>query len=286
MKIFKLALGMAAALMLASCNINELPEYDDSNAFVAFTSSSVTAQEGGAEVKIPVLLTSISGISTDIEVEVIDSTAVEGKDFTIANKKLSFTKENPTQEIVVKVTNDDEYTGSRAFTLVLKESGVQLGASKKCVVSIADDEHPLLFLFNTYTGHISDYWGDQYDIEGTIERDPDDDSKVWFKDFFTPYLTIGNGFSTKFYGIVNLETNEILIPAGQETGVSASSKPIILYVSETEDLSGDLYDSGKNLVVKILDDGESLLVVNAWGASNGSSWYDLSAGGVKLTKKK
>lgn len=285
MKIFKLALGMAAALMLASCNINDLPEYDDSNAFVAFTSSAVTAQEGGDEVKIPVLLTSISGISADIEVEVIDSTAVEGKDFTIVNKKLSFTKENPTQEIVVKVTNDDEYTGSRAFTLVLKESGVQLGASKKCVVSIADDEHPLLFLFNTYTGHIVDYWGDEYDIEGTIERDPDDDSKVWFKNFFTPWLTIGNGFTTKFYGIVNLETNEILIPAGQETGVSASSKPIILYVGESEDLSGDLYESGKNLVVKILDDGESLLVVNAWGASNGSSWYDLSAGGVTLTKK-
>lgn len=285
MKIFKLALGMAAALMLASCNINELPEYDDSNAFVAFTSSSVTAQEGGAEVKIPVLLTSISGISTDIEVEVIDSTALEGKDFTIANKKLSFTKETPTQYVTVNITNDDEYTGSRAFTLVLKESGVQLGASKKCVVSIADDEHPLLFLFNTYTTHLVDYWGDEYDIEGTIERDPDDDSKVWFKDFFTPYLTIGNGFSTKFYGIVNLETNEILIPAGQETGVSASSKPIILYVGETEDLSGELYESGKNLVIKILNEGESLLVVNAWGASNGSSWYDLSAGGVTLTKK-
>ena len=286
MKIFKLALGMAAGLMLASCNINELPEFDDSNAFVAFTSSAVTAQEGGNDVEISVLYTSLAGLSADVEVEVVDSTAKEGRDFTIANKKLSFTKENPTQKIVVKVIDDNEYTGSRAFTLVLKESGVKLGASKKCVVSIADDEHPLLFLFNTYTAHITDYWGDEYDIEGTIERDDEDDSKVWFKNFFTPWLTIGNGFSTKFYGMVDLENNEILIPAGQESGVSASGIPIVLYVSENEDYSGELYDSGKNLVIKILDEGESLLIVNAWGASNGTNWYDLSAGGVTLTKKK
>ena len=286
MKIFKLALGMAAGLLLASCNINELPEYDDSNAFVAFTSTAVTAQEGGDDVEIPVLYTSLSGLSAEIEVEVIDSTAVEGKDFTVVNKKLSFTKENPTQKVVIKVTNDDTYTGSRAFTLVLKESGVQLGASKKCVVSIADDEHPLLFLFNTYTTHLVDYWGDEYDIEGTITRDSEDDTKVWFNNIFTPWLTLSNGFNTSFYGLVNLETNEILIPAGQDTGVKASGVSIVLYVGESEELSNEMYDSGKNLIVKIVDNGESLVIVNTWGASNGSSWYDRSAGGVTLTKKK
>lgn len=286
MKIFKLALGMAAGLLLASCNINELPEYDDSNAFVAFTSSAVTAQEGSDDVQIPVLYTSLSGLSADIEVEVIDSTAVEGKDFTIANKKLSFTKDNPTQYITVKVTNDDTYTGARAFTLVLKESGVLLGASKKCVVSIADDEHPLLFLFNTYTTHIVDYWGDEYDVEGTVTRDAEDDTKVWFNNIFTPWLTLANGFNTKFYGMVNLEENEILIPAGQDTGITAGGVAIVLYVGETEDITNDMYDSGKNLIVKIVDNGESLVIVNTWGASNGSSWYDRSAGGVTLTKKK
>ena len=286
MKIFKLALGMVAALVLASCNINELPEFDDSNAFVAFTSNAVTAQEGGDDVEISVLYTSLAGLSAEVEVEVIDSTAVEGRDFTIVNKKLSFTKDNPEQKVTIKVTNDDVYTGSRAFTLLLKESGAKLGASKKCVVSIADDEHPLLFLFNTYTTHLVDYWGDEYDIEGTITRDSEDDTKVWFNNIFTPYLTIANGFNTKFYGMVNLETNEILIPAGQATGITAGGVSIVLYVGESEDSTGSMYDSGKNIVVQIVDNGESLVIVNAWGASTGSGWYDRADGGVTLTKKK
>ena len=287
MKIFKLTYGLMAATMLSftSCNINEYPEFDDNDAFVAFSSNAVTAEEGGDAVKIPVLLTSLSGISASVEVQVIDDTAVEGKDFTIANKTLTFTKENPEQEIVVNITNDNEYTGSRSFTLVLKEGDVKLGAAKKCVVSIADDEHPLLFLFNTYTAHYADYWGDEYDVVGTITRDATDDTKVWFNDFFTPWLTQSNGFHTSFYGVVNAEKTEIAIPAGQSTGVSSGGNPIVLYVGDSAELSGELYDSGKNLIVKIVDDGASLIVEQAYGASNGSSWYDLTAGGIKFTKQ-
>ena len=286
MKITKLTYGMMVATMfsLASCDINDYPEFSDSDAFVAFTSGTVTAEEGGESVNISVLLTSLSGISTSVEVQVIDSTAIEGKDFTIPNKTLTFTKENPEQVITVNIANDDEYTGSRAFTLVLKESDVKLGAAKKCTITIADDEHPLLFLFNTYTASISDYWGDEYVLEGNITRDPDDDTKVWFNDFFTPWLTQANGFHTSFYGIVNPEKTEILIPAGQSTGVSSGGNPIVLYVGESDDFS-NMYDSGKNLTIQIQDEGASLLVVNSWGASNGSSWYDLIAGGVTLTKK-
>lgn len=286
MKLFKLTYGLmaAAVLSLASCDINDYPEFDDADAFLAFQKSAVTAEEGGDAVKIPVLLTSLSGLSASVEIEVIDSTAVEGKDFTIESKTLTFSADAPEQNIVINIANDDEYTGSRAFTLVIKEGGVKLGAAKKCVVNIADDEHPLLFLFNTYTASIVDYWGDAYDIVGTISRDADDDTKVWFENFFTPWLQ-SQGFNTKFYGIVNDEKTEILIPAGQETGVTAGGVPIVLYVGDSSDLTGELYDSGKNLVVKILDDGAKLEVVNAYGASNGSSWYDLSAGGVILTKK-
>lgn len=285
MKIFKLALGMVAALVLASCNINEMPEFDDSNAFVAFSSSAVSAQEGGDDVLIPVLYTSRAGLSAEIEVEVIDSTAVEGRDFTIANKKLSFNKENPTQNVVIKVTNDEEYTGSRAFTLVLKESGVKLGASKKCVVRIADDEHPLNFLFNDYAANITDNWGDSYDIVGTITRDNDDDHKVWIKDLLTPWFSSAGYTPKSFYGFVNDEKTIISVPAGQETGYTASSNPIILYVCDNADLSGEMYSSGKNLTIEILDNGTKLHIVEGWGCSNGSSWYEANLGDVIATKK-
>lgn len=287
MKIYQLAFGLVAAatMVFTSCK-NEQPSFSDADAFVAFQSGTVSAAEGGDAVQIPVLLTSLSGIATDIEVEVIDSTAVEGKDFTVANKKLSFTKDAPIQYITVNVANDDEYTGSRVFTLVLKQGSVNLGAAKTCLVSIADDEHPLTFLFGTYKTHIIDNWGDEYDIVGTITRDADDDHKVWFNQIFTPWLCQVQGFQISFYGMVNDEKTEISIPAGQETGVSASGVPIVLYVSDDETLDGEMFDSGKNIIVTINDEeANTLTIVNAWGASNGSGWYDLSTGNVTLTKQ-
>lgn len=286
MKIFKLTYGLMAAtvLSLASCNINDYPEFDDADAFVAFSSGAVTAEEGGDAVKIPVLLTSLSGLSTTIEVQVVDSTAVEGKDFTIENKSLTFDKENPEQFVTINITNDNEYTGSRAFTLILKEGDVKLGAAKKCVVSIADDEHPLLFLFNTYKGSVTDAWGDSYDAEGYITRDADDDTKVWIYNLLTPWFVSASYTPRPFYGFVNAEKTEIQVPAGQETGYS-STTPIILYVAEDSDVNGTMYDSGKNMIIQILDGGATLKIVNAWGCSNGSSWYEANIGDVTLTKK-
>ena len=287
MKIYQLAFGLVAAatMVLTSCK-NEQPSFNDADAFVAFQSSTVSAAEGGEAVQIPVMLTSLSGVAADIEVEVIDSTAVEGEDFTVVNKTLSFTKDNPIQYITVNVANDDEYTGSRVFTLILKQGSVNLGAAKTCLVSIADDEHPLTFLFGTYKTHIKDFWGDEYDIVGTVTRDADDDHKVWFNQIFTPWLCQAQGFQVSFYGMVNDEKTEISIPAGQETGVKASGAAIVLFVSDDETLDGDLYDSGKNLIVTIDDENASTLtIVNAWGAGTGSNWYDLSTGNVTLTKQ-
>lgn len=284
----KLTYGLMAATMLffASCDINEYPTFSDSNAFVAFQSGAVTAEEGGDAVKVSVLLTSLAGISATVEVEVIDSTAVEGKDFTISSKTLNFDKENPEQEIVVNITNDDVYTGARAFTLVLKESGVKLGAAKKCVVSIADDEHPLLFLFNTYTGTITDAWGSTFEATGTISRDPDDDTKVWISDILTPWFVSKSYTPNPFYGFVNEEKTQISVPAGQATGYTSNSLPIVLYVAEDSDVNSQMYDSGKNLIIEILDGGNSLRIVNAWGADNGGgSWYEANIGNVILTKK-
>ncbi len=287
MKIYKIAYGLVAATLMVftSCK-NEQPSFSDADAFVAFQNATVSANEGKGAVQIPVLLTSLSGIATDVEIQVVDSTAVEGEDFTIENKTLSFTKDQPTQYVTVNVLDDTEYTGRRVFKLILQANGINLGAAKECLVSIVDDEHPLTFLFGTYKTHIADYWGDEYDIEGTITPDAEDDSKVWFNQIFTPWLCQAQGFKISFYGMVNADKTEISIPAGQETGVTASGVPIVLYVSDDSTLDGDLYDSGKNITVTIDDENASTLtIINAWGASNGSGWYDLAKGNVVLTKQ-
>ena len=115
MKIFKLALGMAAGLLLASCNINELPEYDDSNAFVAFTSSAVSVGEEEGSKQVEVLLTSIGGIETTVNFEVAPAEtagAVEGKHYTIeGSKSLTFKKDAPTQKITLNIIDNDTFDG-------------------------------------------------------------------------------------------------------------------------------------------------------------------------------
>ena len=61
MKIFKLTYGLMAASMLslASCNLNEYPEFDNADAFVAVQQTSASIAENGETLSIPVMLTSL-----------------------------------------------------------------------------------------------------------------------------------------------------------------------------------------------------------------------------------
>ena len=119
MKIFKLTYGLMAAsmLMLASCNLNDYPEFDDADAFLAFTSSTASIGEESGTLEIPVLLTSKSGMTATAEIEVVadeeGTGAIEGTDFTIENKSLSFSGlEGATQ--LLKINIVDKF--SKLFT--------------------------------------------------------------------------------------------------------------------------------------------------------------------------
>ena len=63
MKKFNFIYGAVAAvaLIFASCS-NEQPKFDDADAFVAFTKSTVSIDEIGGSVEVPVLLTSLGGL--------------------------------------------------------------------------------------------------------------------------------------------------------------------------------------------------------------------------------
>ena len=229
MKIFKLALGMAAGLLLASCNINELPEYDDSNAFVAFTSSSVNVGEEEGSKQVEVLLTSIGGIETTVNFEVAPAEtagAVEGKHYTIeGSKSLTFKKDAPTQKITLNIIDNDTFDGDVKFTIkLLDPEGVQLGASKTCSVTIEDDEHPLLFILGTLSAKGPSYFNGDTEWEVRIAKDDSDLSKVWIYGL----VPGGSSSSSPVYGIVNDEKTEIRIPIGQEVAVSSSYPHILL----------------------------------------------------------
>lgn len=292
MKIFKIALGMAAGLLLASCNINELPEYDDSNAFVAFTSSSVNVGEEEGSKQVEVLLTSISGIETTVNFEVTPAEtagAVEGKHYTIeGSKSLTFKKDAPTQKITLNIIDNDTFDGDVKFTIkLLDPEGVQLGASKTCSVTIEDDEHPLLFILGTLSAKGPSYFNGDTEWEVRIAKDDSDLSKVWIYNL----VPGGSSSSSPVYGIVNDEKTEIRIPVGQEVAVSSSYPHILLngYYGEEGD---EKIPTGGYLTGTIAEDGTITLqdwfgsqVFSDDAASNSLGWYNLMQAGVTLKKQ-
>ena len=292
MKIFKIALGMAAGLLLASCNINELPEYDDSNAFVAFTSSSVNVGEEEGSKQVEVLLTSIGGIETTVNFEVAPAEtagAVEGKHYTIeGGKSLTFKKDAPTQKITLNIIDNDTFDGDVKFTIkLLDPEGVQLGASKTCSVTIEDDEHPLLFILGTLSAKGPSYFNGDTEWEVRIAKDDSDLSKVWIYGL----VPGGSSSSSPVYGIVNDEKTEIRIPIGQEVAVSSSYPHILLngYYGEEGD---EKIPTGGYLTGTIAEDGTITLqdwfgsqVFSDDAASNSLGWYNLMQAGVTLKKQ-
>ena len=292
MKIFKLTYGLMAATMLslASCNINEYPSFDDGDAFLAFTSSTAAVGEEAGSLEIPVLLTSKSGLSATAEIEVVaDETgtgAIEGTHFTIENKTLTFSGlEGATQKIKINVIDNDVFGGNKSFTLRLKEGGsIKLGAAKTCKVTIQDNEHPLAFILGTYGASADSYFSSRghFDWDITISRDETDINKVWIGDL-DPYFA-ANGYkaangSNIFYGIVNEEKTQILVPVGQTLGYQNTA--LVAFVAADPDVDET---EGDNVVIDIKDDGRTLVITNSWGIYD-DGWWNLFRGPITLTKK-
>ncbi len=297
MKRIKSIYGLlaAGALLFASCNINEEPTFDDKDAFVAFTNATMSIGEEKGTLEIPVLLTSLSGISTTVDFEVVAdaSTAVEGTHYNIeGGKSLPFTKDAPMQYIKLEIINDDVFTnpGYQTITFSLKTpQGVNLGANKTCQVTIQDDEHPLLFILGTYAASAKSYFSSRgsFDWDITIERDADDLNKVWIGNL-EPYFA-ANGFvapsKNYFYGTVNEEKTEIRVPVGQKIGYSDNGVDVVLagFTGPDPDESEEL-SSGKNMTITILENGAKLRIENAYGAAS-DGWWNLMYGNQTITKK-
>ena len=292
MKLFKLTYGLMAASMLAlaSCDLNEYPEFDDADAFIAFTSSTASVGEESGSLEIPVLLTSKSGMTATAEIEVVadaeGTTAIEGTDYTIENKTLSFSGlEGATQKIKINIVDNDVFSGNKTFKIRLKDGGsVKLGAAKTCTITIQDNEHPLAFILGTYGASADSYFSSRghFDWDITITRDDNDISKVWIGNL-DPYFAV-NGYNVSrncniFYGVVNDEKTQILVPAGQKLGYENTELAAFVAADPDEDET-----EGDNVVIDILDNGNTLVITNAWGIYD-DGWWNLFRGPITLRKK-
>ena len=208
-------------MAFSSCS-NDLPEFNDADAFVALRATTASFVENGEGTDIDVLLTSLNGLEGSVDFEIVPdeaAPATEGVDFTIENpsKTLTFTKDAPTQSIKIKAIDNDVYTGDKRFTInLVNAKGVNLGANKSITITVEDDEHPLAFMLGTYAAKGSSLFNG--DIEWTVKiaKDDTDAAKVWISNM------VPGGSNTPIYGTVNDAKDEIRIPVKQDIVITAS----------------------------------------------------------------
>ena len=289
----KLTILVLGAILMVSCNLNEAPIFDDSEAFVAFRSSELSLGEEKTDtIKIPVLLTSLAGLSSSVDFEIVTAgaTAIEGKHFKVLNtsKTLTFTKDAPTQNILVKTIDNATFDGDVSFSIKLNDPGnVKLGDSKKINIKINDDEHPLLFILGSLTAKGTSYYNGGEEWTVVFDKDATDLKKVWIKNF----VNGGSSASSPIYGVVNDEKTEIKIPVGQVISVSTSYPKITLrgfYGPDGDEeiptggfITGSIAPDG---LITIADEFGSYAWTNV-DMTAGAGWFNIYKAGVTHKKQ-
>lgn len=285
---------LAAGLLLAGCDVNEMPTFDDADAFVAFTQTSASVNENSTEtLEIEVLCTSLSGIESEVQVEIeadtIGTGAHAGEHFTwtttSGGTSLKFDKEHTSHKIIITPIDNDYFAGDKTFTINLGEpSKGNLGFNRSCKVTVADDEHPLAFILGSFVGKgTSDFYGaTEWNL--TVVKDPEGDlTKVWIGNL------VPNGTSLTVYGFVNDEKNLLSIPVGQEIAKSSSYPSILLNGYRGPD-GDEKIPVGEFIYADIEPDG-TIKFNDYFGSqvfdetSTSLGWYNIMCPDVVLTKK-
>lgn len=257
---------LAGTLFFVSCDKNKPAEFDDADAFVAFDEATVSVSEDAKTIRIPVTLASVKGLSETVKFEISSPEqkgAKEGTNFELitVSGTLSFDAENRTNYIEIKPKYDGVYTGDLKFDITLTPSAtVGTGAADVCTVTINDVDHPLSAILGKYTASGNHLTKGPVTWSMEILKDSNDDHKIWFNDIF------GNpGWANNkmlYYGNVNEEMTEILVPFGQEAEFKYQGHPIYLYGIEED----NVVDSGSlRITIKTGADGKISLDFGQYG---------------------
>lgn len=303
-KVFTYLTVAGAALFAAACDPNNAPVFDDSDAFVGFSSTRVTVSESvvkksgektdmGDTVFIPVTLGSVAGLAGSATYTIVPDTTkdgvypVEGIHYELVDNDgtgtLKFDADNRTRYIGIAGKLYDEYTGNLSLNIKVKaSSGLKTGAQDVCTVVITDVNHPLADLIGSWTSTVEsafDYA--EYVVTTTMEPDADDVTKIWF-------TNLQVDVPMKVYGIVSGEKGErvITVPCGQKSVVGGYEFELLwLDTEEAADSDGEV------VIAQQVD--ESLLSeeygfgVYAYDAETGDElgWYGANLPGGTWVKQ-
>lgn len=283
--LYLLAIPAAALALSTSCsNLNTYPVFDDANAFVSFGQVAVTVSEDAGYVEIPIVLSSVAGISTTITYELVngegETGAQAGTDFVIPDDcTATFSADHRIDTISIQIIDrPGEYTRDLSFSVRLSNTGtVTDGAANTCTVTITDLDHPLAYIIGSYTATSAN--GAKWTM--TLSPDEGDDTMIWFYDICN--FASWAGDDMLYYGVVNTESNTISIPLGQSSEyVYDNENPVLLVgMEDIPDMPGyiNIYDGG-NITVNISDNGNQLEFVDDIQYLGG---YIKDAGTVAIT---
>lgn len=264
-RFIKYTLAIVASAALFSCSKNEAPTFDDANAFVSFSSGSAMIDESklddatgeytatGDIVTLTASLASIKGLEASISFEIVPTEITlpdgsklspkEGVNYKVLNEDnvLRFDAEHRSREIKIQGLYYPEYTGDLYITVKLNSSDVikKTSAQGSCKVTICDVDHPLSAILGSYTMSGVDQWSGPGTWNMTILKDADDASKCWFNNL----TELGTNDKFNFYGTVDEDLSQILIPFGQTNQYKYSDASTLMYLYGV-DADYEIYDSG------------------------------------------
>ena len=285
-KILYLLSIVVLGSLVASCNINDLPKFDNKDAFVSFPQGTMAIAEDGATLKIPVSLTSLGGTAT-ITYEFVDGTAKAGIDYADASDAaaagtLTFAAGESLKEIPVTIiAHTGTFTGDLTFSVKFKSTGdTKPGAVTECKVTINDLDHPLGPILGDYACSGTDGWGDPLAWTMGLSKDATDLTKVWFFNIFA--VDSWADWDTIYYGIADMANNKITIPLGQESEyLYGGTTPVSLYGCD----GAGMITTG-DMVVVIADSGATLKwdTMAPWARIEGAGNLNIILPGFTCTK--
>ncbi|MFC0877362.1 Calx-beta domain-containing protein [Saccharicrinis sp. FJH2] len=276
-------------LFFSSCELNETPEFDDANAFVAFSSESMIVTEDAGTMEIPVRLTSLSGLSSAVSFDFIDSTAVKGRDYNLKGgaSVLNFDGNEAVQNIEVDIVSHiGVFTGDMKFGVRITSPGnVNSGSIDTMWVTIADIDHPLAFILGEFDATATSYFNGKEVWTVALAKDVSDVNKVWI----TNMVSGGSTATSPIYGMVNAEKTEIKIPVGQVTRES-SSYDVLLEGYYGPDGATKIEDGGS--ITGLIDPDGTIHIQDEFGSqaftkgtTTSAGWYNIyQADGVFVKK--
>jgi len=218
--IYFVSLIIGLSIFMSCDDLNEPIYLKDSDKFVAFLSkTAIVKEESTSKLGIVVYISAPGGtgctVNFDFDTVGIAVPAIEGVDFTLLNdsKTLTFTNYYGYDTIWIEPIDNEDYTTNKIVNINLSSAtnNFNLGAERKCALTIVDNEHPLGVLIGTYTVSGTDeYWGDPYNETVTVNAISETELE----------LNIWNSFGVpnKIYATADITTNTISFASYQNFG--------------------------------------------------------------------